>query len=633
MVSRIVRVGLAAGLLLQLAGCNGSHDSSLPSHTADYNSIDATPSVQTAAAVVGGQKQTVTITFVSSDGRPISPLSVNTLSDLPSGWSGPGSFSCGSVTTGSGCVLDLTYAPTAGGTGTLNVGYSFTNNGGEAMTGTVAIPYSATTKDNVTGTASPAGQIAAVVGDGTVPVSLTFTTDDGRAASDLTLTSPLGSLPAGWSSTAQSFSCATVSTGNACQLSVGYAPTAAGTGTLTLNYSYTDDAGEAKTGSVNIPYTATTDDNVIYTQSPSGQVNATVNGGGAAVTVTFTTDDGQPATGLSLSGLGSLPGDWSGPSSFSCATVSSGTICQLSLIYAPTTVDSGTISLGYQYDSDSGSAKSGTVNISYAATMPHLYVANLFSVLYECALGSGGSLSSCVATPASGGSASPAGIAFDGATVYVTDFYAGNVDLCSVNSDGSFSNCGVALSGLTSPWALAIGNGYLYITSDNGTGHTVYCQIGTNGALSGCSNTASGLNLVNGIAVGGGYAYLSGNSNNVDVCTVNSDGSLTGCAATGSGFDDPQFVTLSGGYAYVGNQQSSTVAVCTIGTGGTLTGCANSPVGNMPNGIAVYGNDAYVSDDNDNIYKCVVGTGGSLGSCAASNGGASFSAPQQLVIH
>jgi len=632
---RLVRLGLATGLILQLIACNDPHASSSPAS----NSIDATPSVHAAAAVVGAKGETVTVAFVSSDGRPISDLTVSDLGSLPSGWSGPASFGCGIVTTGSGCVLNLTYAPTAGASGTLDLDYWFMNSAGDAITGEVAIPYSATTSDNVMATASPTGQIAAVASDGTQQVTLTFTTDDGQSASNLVLTSSLGALPAGWSSTAQSFSCATVSTGNACQLSLAYAPTSAGGGILTLGYSYTDDAGEAKTGSANISFSATTDDNVVYTQSPSGQVNATVNGGGTAVTVTFTTDDGQPATGLSISsGLSSLPGAWSGPGSFSCATLSSGTGCRLALSYAPTTMDSGTLSLGYQYDSDSGSAKSGTVNISYAATAPHLYIPNLFSVLDECTLASDGSLSSCAATPASGGSGSPSGIAFDGASVYVTDFYAGEVQQCAVNADGSFSSCAVALSGVISPWALAINGSYLYITSDNTTGSTTYCRIGTGGALSSCASTASGTNLVNGIAVGGGYAYLSAlnppqTGYQVDVCTVNGDGSLTGCASTGSGFSDPQFITLSGGHAYIGNQQSSSVAVCSIGSGGTLASCANSAVGFEPNGVAIFGNEAYVTDDNDNIYKCTVGTGGSLGSCAASNGGTTFSAPQQIVIH
>ncbi|MGC1521044.1 MAG: hypothetical protein WA803_05845, partial [Steroidobacteraceae bacterium] len=63
-------------------------------------------------------------------------------------------------------------------------------------------------------------------------------------------------LPSGWTSGSATFACATVSTGNGCVLSLAYAPAAAASGTLSLTYSYNDDSGTAKTGSVTIPYTA-----------------------------------------------------------------------------------------------------------------------------------------------------------------------------------------------------------------------------------------------------------------------------------------------------------------------------------------------------------------------------------------
>ena len=62
-----------------------------------------------------------------------------------------------------------------------------------------------------------------------------------------------------------------------------------------------------------------------------------------------------------------MPAGWSGPTSFSCPTVSDGTPCQLPLTYAPTAVDSGTLSLGYSYTNDAGIVKPGTVNIAYRA--------------------------------------------------------------------------------------------------------------------------------------------------------------------------------------------------------------------------------------------------------------------------
>jgi hypothetical protein len=633
MRSGLIWCGVAAAMALQLAACNGSSPLVIP------NAAQATPSVQTAQAVVGGDSQSISIVFASSDTQPISNLSVGGLANLPSGWSGPASFGCASVMSGSGCVLNLTFAPSTGGTGTLSLMYSYTNSVDRTLSGTVAIPYSATANDVVNATVGPTPPVTALAGSGSQNVLVTFMTSDGLAASNLTLTSSLSSLPSGWSSTSNSFSCATVSTGNVCQLALTFTPQTAGSGTLTLNYGYTDNAGNAASGSVNIPYAGTTDDTVAGTISPTGQITAPQNGN-TAVSVTFATSDGQPAANLTITGgLSSLPSDWSGPASFSCSTVSDGTTCELSLTYAPTSVDSGTVALTYQYVNDAGDDETGSVNISYATATPHLYVANLFSTLDECVLGAGGSLTSCAATPSSGGSSSPAGIAFNGNNVYVTDFYAGEVWLCAVNADGSFSSCAIAASGLTAPWALAISGSYLYITSDSTLGTTTYCQIGTGGALSNCAATASGTNLVNGVAVGGGYAYLTAlnpaeTGYVVDVCTVNSDGSLTGCTSTGSGFSDPQFVTLSGGYAYIGNQQSSSVAVCTIGSGGALTSCANSSVGSEPNGVAIYGSNAYVSDDDDNIYECTLASGGSsLTGCAVSDGGATFNAPQQLAIH
>jgi hypothetical protein len=69
------------------------------------------------------------------------------------------------------------------------------------------------------------------------------------------VTSGLSTLPTGWTGPA-AFSCSTLSTGTGCQLNLTYAPTAAGSGTVTLAFGYTDNAGVAKTGSVNIAFSA-----------------------------------------------------------------------------------------------------------------------------------------------------------------------------------------------------------------------------------------------------------------------------------------------------------------------------------------------------------------------------------------
>jgi hypothetical protein len=235
-----------------------------------------------------------------------------------------------------------------------------------AKTGSLNVAYAATTDDNVVATASPTGQINAVVGMGTQPVSVTFTTDDGQPATALQLTSSLSSLPPGWSSSATSFSCSGLRSGSGCQLPLTYAPTMAGSGMLSLSYAYKNDAGVAKTGSLNIAYRATTNDSIVGMPSQSPLAVITNS---STVIVAFTTDDANLATNLSVtSGLGTLPGAWtSTSSSFSCPAVSTGAGCQLSLTYAPTAVGSGTVSLTYGYNDNSGTAKTGSVSIPYTA--------------------------------------------------------------------------------------------------------------------------------------------------------------------------------------------------------------------------------------------------------------------------
>ena len=121
---------------------------------------------------------------------------------------------------------------------------------------------------------SPTGLISAAIGAGTQSVSVNFSTDNGNAATALTLITYLSSLPAGWSSMASGFSCAIVSTGSGCQLVLDYTPTVAASGTLTLSYVYTDDFGGADTGISTFPTPTTTDGNVVALAAPTGQVEA-----------------------------------------------------------------------------------------------------------------------------------------------------------------------------------------------------------------------------------------------------------------------------------------------------------------------------------------------------------------------
>ena len=347
-----------------IAGSNGP--------TGARDSVVATASVAGTLSVVAGASQTLSITFTSSDGNTISGFGVSgTLGTLPAGWSGPSTFTCASVSTGSGCILNLIYAPSAVGNGTLIIDYVYLDNANVPQTDdSLTVAYAATTHNNVVAAAAPTGEIDAVPGAGNQSVSVSFTTDDGNAATNLMLTTSLAALPAGWSSTAASFSCAIVSAGSGCLLPLTYAPAASARGTLTMNYSYTDDSGMSRSGAFNIPYSTSAQNTVIATATPPGEINAVENSGTQPVAITFTTDDGKTASGMLVTTLlAALPPGWSSVSpGFSCAGVSTGNGCQLHLTYAPAALTGGTLTLNYAYTDSGGGAKAGSLNLAYAAT-------------------------------------------------------------------------------------------------------------------------------------------------------------------------------------------------------------------------------------------------------------------------
>ena len=119
--------GLLCAFLLTLTACDSS---------GTRDSVVVSSSVAgTVDAVVGGGSHTVQLTFNTDDGKPASQLYVY-LGALPSGWSASSSgFSCATVSTGNGCLLDLTYAPAADAQGTVTLQYGYINNAGVNATG------------------------------------------------------------------------------------------------------------------------------------------------------------------------------------------------------------------------------------------------------------------------------------------------------------------------------------------------------------------------------------------------------------------------------------------------------------------------------------------------------------------
>ncbi|MDP8986059.1 MAG: hypothetical protein M3N97_13700 [Pseudomonadota bacterium] len=639
----------------------------------DTVTATAAPSGQINAIV--GASQQAALTFTTDDGNPATALTA-TLASLPPDWTGPSaSFSCATVSTGSGCLLPLTFAPSAAGSGSLTLNYSYTDNAGAANTGTVSLAYAATAHDNVVGTAAPSGQIDAIIGGGSQPVSVTFTTDDHNVATALTVNTDLTALPSGWSATGTNFACASVATGNGCQLQLSYAPTVAAAGTLTLAYGYRDSAGTAKNGSLNIAYTGTAHNNVIGAASPSGQVNAVVGAGAQSVSVNFTTDGGIASALTLTTALSSLPSGWtSTATSLTCTSVaSSGSACQLPLSYAPVAVGSGTLTLNYSYTDDAGHSATGTVSIPYASTA-HDTVSGAVSpsgtigiavgasqavtVTFTSSDGNAAS-SLTIASGGSGGLASlPSGWSVAGGatsfacssissgagcTLHLTYApVAGGTGTLTLNF-GYLDNAGTAQTGTVSMAYAGLAQ-HAYV-SDFRNGLYLCAVDATAGTLAACQTTG-GVSSAWSVAFFSGttanYAYVvDGSRTHIYLCTVNGDGTLSStCSIQGDHYDYPEHVTVLGTTLYVADQGSpggGEVTVCTINSAdGTLSGCRVTGSGsglNYASGVTFGSGFGYVETDNNGLYTCDFDSAaGSLTNCAVAGTSSAVGSAWNIVI-
>jgi len=475
--------------------------------TGTNNSVVATPSVAGIVSVVVGTKQTISVTFTSSDGRAITGFGISgSLSTLPTSWSGPGRFTCASVSTGSGCVLNLTYAPGAFGSGTLALDYVFVDNASAPSTGgSLTIAYRATTNDKIVGT--PSKTALDVVTGSSTAVNVTFATDDGHPASGLSVTSSLAALPSGWASTSNTFTCSNVAVGTGCQLGLTYAPTVIGSSTLSLNYSYFDDSGTAKTGTVSIPYTARSPPHLYVGQLGNSSLYycvLNVDGTLASCAATGGSVFGAP-TGIVFNGNNfAYVADWNKHAVYLCSVGLDGSL-------------SGCASTGSGFSAPWQLAINGTT----------LYATNADPTggVTTCSINGDGSLSACIESLGSGTS----GIAAGSSYVYI-GAGVNTVDVCAIGVSGSLYGCAPTGTGFSGVDGISLSGSYAYI-ANQGNGTTSVCSIDTDGSLSGCVASITGVSPTD-VVIKGNQAYVNdaiAPSGNIYLCSVGPVGVLTGC--------------------------------------------------------------------------------------------------------
>ena len=217
--------------------------------------------------------------------------------------------------------------------------------------------------------------------------------------------------------------------------------------------------------------------------------------------------------------------------------------------------------------------------------------------------------------------------------VYVTNWNAKSISLCSSSGTGSLENCNIAATNglFLNPEAIATNVDVTHLYVANIGGGVSLCQLNNQGTISGCSNTGSGFNGPDGIALNsaGTSAYVSNvTSNSVTLCGVDvGSGELSGCSSTGGNFSGPSDITLHPTLpiAYITNFLGDSVTRCVIGVNDELTCGAPLAGFNKPEGITLSpsGVFAYITNNGDGTvsYCAVDPTTGLLSNCTTTASG------------
>jgi hypothetical protein len=405
-------------------------------------------------------------------------------------------------------------------------------------------------------TVSAAAQSQNVVGVvGKLPgtaVTVNFTTTTGTAT-NLTIDT---SLPAGWAAASANV-CASIANTSGCAATLTYAPTTASSTaqTLSLTYHYTDNQGQAQSGTTTLSYTAR--QAFLYATQFTTSPSAITPGSGST--------------------FGSIQ---------RCVTNSDGSLDSCS--------DSGATGIqapvrivfngndAYVSQIDNANAIVGT-----GPTVPETG-----SVLHCTADPVTGALSGC-ADSGVAGLVFPVGLAVQGSDLYVLDFAPSGsgeaLQRCQIGSNGALANCaavtlmgpgGSSVNGATS---MAFNNGSLYLVG-TGADAALRCPINTDGSLGACAitpATATGGGAgASDIKFNGTSAYLSGLDGVLVQCPANSDGTLGSCTGTNlpgppGSIPDPQYgVAFVGRVAYLASLGASGLTQCALNDDGTVGACA-----------------------------------------------------------
>jgi len=287
----------------------------------------------------------------------------------------------------------------------------------------------------------------------------------------------------------------------------------AGNGTLTLSYAYQNDAGVAKTGSLNIAYRAMPPHLYVaqLTQltPPAGALyDCLLNTDGTLSTCAQTGTGISAPTGIVFNGSSSAyVTDYGSSAVYLCNVGIDGSL-------------SGCASEGSNFQNPLQLAING--NTLYATN------ANPTGGVTTCSIGVNGTLSLCTQSSGLG----TAGIAANASFAYVS-VDPTTVDVCAIGASGGLANCASAGGIFSGAYGITLSGGYAYI-ANQGNGTVSVCSINPVGTFAACAASNIG-GAPTDVVIKGSQAYVNDGTGNIDLCSVDAVGAMTNCVPSNGG--------------------------------------------------------------------------------------------------
>lgn len=352
------------------------------------NLVPIVNSGQPVVAGALGSSQVVPITFKASGSTPVTGVTLS--GTLPAGWTTLSGSSTVSSSTASvlsaganNFVVNLVYSPTgSASSGVQSFALTATGtSGSNTITTGVNVNYQSTpaSSNNLIASTTSLGNVGSTT-SGQQQIGVSFFTDNGTLATGVVLNATdvatLSSLGIAVSPSLNV--CDGTTTSSACNVTLTYNSSLnpSLTGANTLRYTYYDQSGTSKDGTLVFNFAPATQTQMMATLSTGlpvvGTYDSLAPGANATpVTVSFTTNQG---TGILENIAATLPGGWvlsSGPT-LPCSVTTTPS-CSATYTYQPTALTSSTsFDFNYTYSLDGTPATrvSTVFPVSYSSAPP-----------------------------------------------------------------------------------------------------------------------------------------------------------------------------------------------------------------------------------------------------------------------